>query len=367
MQVPTCLFCCESVFQLFNSIIIRLTLKENMDCDVLFTEHTDFGEIPERIRQSGIFKKVYESDCNVLEKEYWNLNEDEQIERFSNPLLFFQDNPPVDQAYDEMFIPIDHLCLKMIYYFLLREKGKPNLFMYEEGLRSYTMNVAEKQKVVSTNDEAVFREDAFGNSILGLYLYKPELHLIDVPYEKISIPGNFADREDIKNAMNTIFSIPPAPEEKYIYFEESYLHDRIVSNDFELLEMVAEIVGKQNIIVKRHPRNPYDRYTPRGYKIMREANVPWEVYFFNERVKDKIFITVASTASLTQFLVFNMFIPTIHLIKMFNATSPLMKDQGFYSFYKNFLDTYNAKKQTIYTPYSQKDCQEIIRFLQYQQ
>lgn len=42
--------------------------------------------------------------------------------------------------------------------------------------------------------------------------------------------------------------------------EEAFLDDKVPSNDLELFLETAKIVGKENIVVKLHPRNKENRF-----------------------------------------------------------------------------------------------------------
>lgn len=52
-------------------------------------------------------------------------------------------------------------------------------------------------------------------------------------------------------------------------------------NDVELIEALADKVGKQNMMVKIHPRNPVNRFEKLGYKTNHNTAIPWEVIVMN--------------------------------------------------------------------------------------
>lgn len=55
-------------------------------------------------------------------------------------------------------------------------------------------------------------------------------------------------------------------------------------------------MGKDNLIVKTHPRDTRDVYTKNGIKIMKDSNAPWEVIQLNMGESDSVLLTVNSGA-----------------------------------------------------------------------
>ena len=49
-------------------------------------------------------------------------------------------------------------------------------------------------------------------------------------------------------------------DRKYLFFEESFFADHYPINDPELVDRLAQRVGKENLMVKIHPRNPVNRF-----------------------------------------------------------------------------------------------------------
>lgn len=118
------------------------------------------------------------------------------------------------------------------------------------------------------------------------------------------------DCQDIqfRNLVNHVFQFDPSEQEydrNYIFFEESFFADGSEVNDIELVEELASRVGKENIMVKIHPRNPVNRFQRLGYKTNRNIAVPWEVIVMNaDDLSDKVLITIASSCILNPIIVF---------------------------------------------------------------
>ena len=87
-------------------------------------------------------------------------------------------------------------------------------------------------------------------------------------------------------------------DEKYIFFEDG-ARDWNDSTDVDLMQKIAEIVGKDNIIVKTHPRNPENRFAKLGFKTNTNTSVPWEVIASNIDIENKVLITMFSQSVIT--------------------------------------------------------------------
>ena len=120
-----------------------------------------------------------------------------------------------------------------------------------------------------------------------------------------SISDNKAEITKTLNAIFNYNSIHDKYDEKVIFFEESYVADGIIVNDIELVECLAKIYGKENIIVKIHPRNPENRFKKLGYKTNVDTNIPWEVIALNIDLDTKILVSMTSTAVVSSFLLFH--------------------------------------------------------------
>ena len=81
--------------------------------------------------------------------------------------------------------------------------------------------------------------------------------------------------------------------------EEAFFDDKIPSNDLELVLRIAEIVGKDQMIIKLHPRNKVNRFQEYGFQTMQHTQVPWEITLMDEDITDKILFTISSIALIT--------------------------------------------------------------------
>lgn len=356
------LFCCETGYQLFNAINLHMTVAKDVPADVILTEQTDFSSIVPTLKEAGIFEQVICPDSQTYSSQFWMADLEKQVYWYQNPNIFMPQFPS-EYEYSDIFVPIDHIYWQILYYHQLKRGIKANLFFFEEGLRAYTMDFlkTEESRQFVLN---YYKDDSFARSVKAFYLYEPELYSNASFNGELKLIPKIQSREsEVAKTIQKVFPTSALPEEKYIFFEESYIGDKRLSNDFELFEKIAEKVGRDNIIVKRHPRNTIDRFSDAGYKVMDNWKTPWEAMLLENSAKGYVFITISSTASLTPMLLFDEEVKSIHLLKLFKGESPLLSDPGFMECYFKALSLCNKKVMNVYQPYTLQEVFEILNYL----
>lgn len=182
------------------------------------------------------------------------------------------------------------LCLSMI---------EDSFFTYSKDAEkqfNYVLKDPIKQKIKQTYFKlfptSLQKVDKF-------YLFKPE-YLEWTPRCKIEK----LEPIDISNSQilclyNTIFNyyhMTDSYDRNFIYFEESYYEDGIPTEDIKLVNKIAEMIGKDQIMVKIHPRNSVNRFHQLGYKTNAETYIPWEIIAMNMGNDGKSLITMGSNS-----------------------------------------------------------------------
>ena len=106
------------------------------------------------------------------------------------------------------------------------------------------------------------------------------------------------------------------------------------------MEELASYVGKENIMVKIHPRNPINRFAERGFKTNKDTSIPWEVLLLTgEDFDKKIYLTVASSAILNPIMVFGMKIRAYSLFPCLSVI-PMRLQGSAWEFLKELFEHY---------------------------
>ena len=153
-------------------------------------------------------------------------------------------------------------------------------------------------------------------------MFFPELvkQLYGENEETRSIPLLSRDDTELVGLLNRIFNYAPQKDvfkERYIYFPSPYAKDGIHVDDMDVLNRVADVVGRDNILVKAHPRDDdYQRYQRAGFHLNDNNQVPWEVIQLNHDYTGKVFLTLTSTSIIEASSFLNDNIKSYYLYKL---------------------------------------------------
>lgn len=363
MAAKRVLFCAESVYQLFNAVTLRMTVCADSACDLILSNLTVWEEdMIARLENSGVFGMVLRPLTRETERRFWDTDDKSRYRAVEDLSLFFDGGkPPIDPVYEELFCPIDHIYWKMLYHYHVTNGKMPKIFMYDEGVRAYTMNLpATDNKPYLTGKYA---NATFVSAIEAYYLYQPDLYAVDTySYELRKLP-NPAQYPEIREKLIEIYGYEKMPDEPYIYLEDFFFADRFNTNDFLLFEQVAKAVGKENIIVKRHPRDAFDRFEPLGYKTVTRSVVPWEIQLLANDLRSKVLISVSSTSILTPYIIFDSDMHVISLEKMFRGENRTHADAGFKKFFNGLKNKINENAVHFHSPASFEEFTEVLRYI----
>lgn len=361
METKRVLFCAESVYQLFNAITLRMTERAAYPSDLIINSATSWDEdMLIRLQNTGVFTNIFRPQTKETDDRFWAMELEEKLATVQAPESFFG-NVPVSPVYDELFVSIDHIYWKMLYHYMVTAGKKPDVYMYDEGVRAYTMDLpaTDEKPYLKGN----YEQAPFISAVRAYYLYQPDLYSVPAyTYElrKLPDPAGF---EDVKRVLLETFGYEPMPQEPYIYLEDFFFADHYVTNDFEMFAQLAEYVGRDRIITKRHPRDQYDRFGPGGYKTVAKSVVPWEIQLLANDLSQKVLISVSSTSILTPYIIFDSDMHVISLEKMFIGENPTHKDKAFAAFFTKLKDKINAEEVLFHTPRTMEELQEVLRYI----
>ena len=188
--------------------------------------------------------------------------------------------------------------------------------MFEDGFSTYSEYVGAFFN--NSNFKKRFLRKFFFKTS-ALYVFNPEIMGWKPHFDLYRIHPDYqgACLETI-NRIFDYYSLKDTYEASLIFFEESYAADGRKVDDVELVESIAEYVGKENIFVKIHPRNPTNRFSERGYTTNSNISIPWEVILINKPFDRTVFVTMASNAAMNPYFLFQKKTPSFLL---FNCTS----------------------------------------------
>lgn len=356
------LFICSTYYQLMTAINIKRTLCIQQTADLLLTDTTDFNGIIDNIKKCNVFRDVYQ--CKVTEKmvQLSNMSVAER-KKSTNPIEVYN-HVGLPHDYTDLYMTFSRLSCTLYYYFIHMDTHL-DVHLYEDGVTTYYLPISKRFETDGL-DHGQYGERRLMNHIVENLMYATELYCA----EKFSWPNVQLTKpqqsDGLKDVIFSIFDRESLPGERYVFLEEFHAGMLLgnLFSDFLIMEKVAEIVGKENIVIKRHPRCPVDRFTPAGYKVMDNQRFPWEIILFGENIDDKVLLTVSSTAVLTPLTLFDQKNKVICFSDLVLSDKANFWDEHFK---QKVLKEYNAETKTICFPRSEQELSAYIHYFEGQQ
>lgn len=359
------LFRCVTVFQLLNAVNLKTTLLKDIKADLILSKATDFSAFVKGVQKLGIFRNIYISDDTPETYFEWR----RATKREQTFMMLYPEKyvmlPDLGDVYTDFYMAVADDYNKLYYYNMVKRGMRPEVHIFEDGLSTYLIDHLEECKA-DIWEHNIYKEHSFIKHVSEILLYQPELH---VPNSHVcainAIPKIDYKDPKIKKMFNNIFGSNSLPKEKYIFLEEAFVWDGISSTDMDLVEFVAKAVGKENLIIKMHPRNNIDRFSAEGYKLVNNSKIPWEMTVMNSDLSDKVFITVSSTSAVTAGLVFDKPFRTINLFDlMLLGKNVHVRNPKFHEFYKKLLELYNKDELQVFHPTTMNELKQQLIYLE---
>lgn len=305
------LFLCNTVYQLIVLIELKLSRYYETDVDIIITDTlVDSVKIAEKVGELDLFHNVYPLKIKIDNIEYSRIPvrfREKKIKRY----LEKQKCYIMYEEYDEyLFSNVAGIGCVLGEYLKIINRNL-ELCMFEDGIGSYSEEIYNNFLKRFRNKNMIKRlyfkifPHAM-NMISRYYLSMPEIFQWKIPNGadviKILPPDN---KELLRKILNHIFEYDGQNkeyEDKVIIMEESYHYEKTDVDDMKLFVYIANLIGKTNLIVKRHPREKEDRFTELGIKINKDKKMPWEVILLNCNLENVFLITITSTIAFTSML-----------------------------------------------------------------
>ena len=339
------LFSVFTHYQLITAIQIKLSLYPNERADIIISDHSmGYKTIAAALEKLSIFEHVYISD-NVE-----SIKADNILKKIGRAIsIAFNNNKfPIkctnieEYEYDEFLFYNLNYYNTCLYYLMKRRNPALVAKRFEEGYGScFSADISSSGSTrLQQKFEKLHRNPRIAD-IEEMFFYEPELVLFKNEIKASPIPKIDKNDENMKRILNTIFDYKVSDEydRKYIFFEEAYCTDGKEIDDLELVLKIAAKVGRENLMVKLHPRSRVDRFAEYGIKTNKAVGVPWEVIIMNNNFSDKVFLTISSGSVLSPRILFGENVPTYMLFNCTKVKSHLVTD-SFYQFLELFKNKY---------------------------
>ncbi len=308
-------FFCETPFQVIVSLFIKeqFTKKRDIVDIVIFDTFSGYEKVALRLKDKKIYNNVYVVKIKdiILSKTIW-----QHIRK-----VFFVLFPKIMirkrwyeniKNYDEMYLGNYDLFTSSVRSYYAFRGHHPKVFMYEEAYASY-FPIDEMYPMFGLMKFLDFRNKLLGkgnivrSNIDGWFLFEPDNLLYKPNCNVYQIDRRLNKNKKIKEVIDYIFDVRKVLknyDRKYIIFEEASLANNSEIDDEKIFDKIIEIVGRDNVIVKLHPRTVEDRFTKKGIKTLGSDGVPWEALACVGNFNEKVLISIASSSIVTYRMLF---------------------------------------------------------------
>lgn len=358
------IFFCQTPFQIISAIFIAKQYKREEDrFDIVIVDmFSNYRSIADKINNTHIFNNVYvaEASCVILAKNitgnikklFYTLFPGVMVNKFI---------PGVADFYDEMFIwNYDAFTATFRSFFSYSKKTSIKVNIYDEGWIVYLPidDVIPKKgfmKLIEMLNKFKGKGFATRENINSYYLYEPEAIMFDTNASVYAIDRELIKRKDIIDTLDYIFDSKEEAkkyDKKYIILEEAILANVPNVHDEEIFDKIVEIVGKDNVLIKLHPRTKEDRFTKKGIKTLGQSGVPFEAIALCSDFAEKTLIGISCGTIPTYRMLFGSDINAYMLFKYMKPDVPWLKDE--YSYFWDRIASTN-EKSGIRFPHSEED------------
>lgn len=350
----TNVFVCQNPFQIMVASIIRTNFNSENINDVIIT-----GMVPgmdrraAKLRELGCYRNVYYVDTKVCNYNYKKIDCKlrKGICEIRGCNLEIVKKLPYD--YTDIY-SMDVTCLSGNICRELQKRGrKPSIHLFEEGFGCYTdyyykhlySNNIIKKLIIEIMSKIRKSTPAL-ECVQELLLFELEFLRWKPQYKvtQIKKPALNKDRKLI-DELNYIFEYSNEfnYQQQVIFFEDCIYQDTGDSRDFQVIKELANHVGKENIIVKLHPRTKNNRFISDGFSTEEKQGIPWEIVAMNMKEDDNhVFLTFTSSSVVTQSLLFNKHYSSMMLFKCLPEFAHNVNNDVL-----SFLEEYAKKKPDV--------------------
>ncbi len=362
------LFICNTVYQTMISLWMKYKSLCSEESDIIISDHMNNSErIYNNIKNIGLFNNCFyvksfqysrgRVESGIFQRFYSDVFPEKRLNEFLC----------IEKKYDNLFIAnmddFSLLCFRSI----IKKNKNISVHIFEDGISTYSCIFEEyvrfrhKPSIKSIRDFIRFARtlsnfipntNYLSDYINDYFVFEPELMIWDpgVPVyalEKINIRDNA-----FKSLCNTIFDYTNDDSyiQKYIFLEESFYSEGIEVNDLDIILELSKRIGKNNIIVKIHPRNKTNRFKKEGFKTNNNTGIPWELIVMNMgNIEDKVLITVFSSCVITPKIIFDLDTKVFSIYKL--VCSDIARSNGIdpriMQVIKKFFTQYPSKYRVV--------------------
>ncbi|MGI6254816.1 MAG: polysialyltransferase family glycosyltransferase [Acutalibacter sp.] len=345
---------CCTPYQVLTAMQVLAAYYPEDRADLIVTDQMSASrKVWEGAKKCGAFGRVY----YLEEKRLNGLARGENLKNILRGVLgpekLLGDFLQLEGAYDVFLF--SNMSLMNQYLVLGLKKRNPGLswMLFEDGASTYSRQVGD---LVLSRSLKVRMQLYALQGLKGIYLFHPETLAWKPPCPVYSLPGKY--QRGTLEALNRIFQydqLPDRYDRPVLFFEESYPCDGVDIGDVALVDRVARLVGKENILVKIHPRNRVNRFQEAGYATNQDTSMPWELIVLNSSFERTLFLTVGSSAATNPWCVFGIPAKAVFLCNLVEEPQKLRTEV-----LDQTKEICRQRPDLFFFPSTWEECEELI-------
>ena len=313
---------CNTYSQLIITLRLIETLWQGDQVDLVLSDHSiGTREACENLRGLGIFRNVYwRATKEMCAPRSGVVSTVAKVRAFC---FGVEDREITENDYDEVSFFNVNTYLRGVYS-KLSDRRRLSCSMFEEGVLSYAQSDFPNKLGLKLCDAI---RDFMGKRHLEedtklFYCFYPEFYRGALT--PVAIPRISRDSA-VGEVLLRVFGITKDMfdiKEKYIFFTSVYdFEGGDPIGEFGVVKQCADLLGRDNLIVKTHPRDTRTVYADNGLHVYRNSTIPWEAIQIFADYSDKVFLTASSGSVLSGNAMSGSPAKTFYMHKLCNLES----------------------------------------------
>lgn len=369
VSIDSCYFC-TTPYQIIGAISLAEQQKETADLYIV-GQFASFLKVAESIESLNLFHRV----IPLNENEVLGKTKTVGSKLVRKALMFFQyfrvddiGSRYIDPAvtYKKMYFTSQAFAIRLFQFYLMRKSKEIRFVHFDDGVGSYFKSKLFRVARLDRFLRQVILGNGYSDYPYEKLLYNPELYDVDrtdgspdhlmISLGKMPIiePGG-----RINQKLNAIFGFQTSDiiEERVMIFDtlvEALYGTEGLQLWGEHLNMIQRSLGAEQLILKKHPRDP----RASGIHCYPKHEMPSELLFLNSDIGQKVLIAINSTAVITPKLIMDAEPVVILLYKLYD--NKLSSNEIEDVFFRKIKDSYRSSER-FYIPKTSDELENILK------
>lgn len=301
----------NTYFQLITAIQLKNTIHKNDEVVVVITDRSNNAvNVYKQLKEYSFFEEiVFINAKNIFKNRSIKDKIQDLIQicwKHENRYSYYLKDIG-NLKFDKLIFYNWDLDMYAVFSILSEINRKIEVSLYEEGVLSYSHIVYDTFmfKIIRLFEKMAGKPTILDN-LHTIYCFYPDMYEDDLI--KIKIPQISENDLDLKKLLLSVFNIRNLnryDKYKYIFFESCYESDGMDIGESEVFLKLAGLVGKENVIIKKHPRSTTSVYEDNKIAVDENSSAPFEIIQLAKDLSHHIFVSTISGSTVSANAIVN--------------------------------------------------------------